>query len=402
MDLEKYIDFEVEQLVDDAQFRAWVVNGEHAGAWEKLLDDPRFAGKAAEAREMLLFMLKKDEDLLSEEEVKGMWENISRYDRERLRHLHRSRWRRAVAWAASLLLLLALGGIGYYYGIREPREFSFSQAVPDTMHTYARLILPDGEEVLLKRKNSRITLEKNFELILDNDTVIDLSRVVVTGRKNQMNEMVVPYGRSSELYLPDGTRVFLNAGTRFAFPTRFSGKQREVYLNGEAYFEVAKDKEHLFVVNAGEVSVKVLGTHFNVSAYEKDAEIETVLLEGEVTVSRNRDKGFVREKVVLKPYQKASFNRQKNTLKVSEEKDVEDCISWISGWLYFSQKSLPYVFNKVERYYNVRIILPEDFRASSLISGKLDIQGSLEDVMRALSDVGKFSYRIDDHTIYIE
>jgi ferric-dicitrate binding protein FerR (iron transport regulator) len=139
-----------------------------------------------------------------------------------------------------------------------------------------------------------------------------------------------------------------------------------------------------------------------VLAYEKDTEIETVLLEGKVTVYRNRDKGFSREKVVLKPYQKASFNRQKNTLEVSEEKDVEDCISWISGWLYFSQKSLPYVFSKVERYYNVRIVVPEDFRASSLISGKLDIKGSLEDVMRVLSDVGKFSYRIDDHTIYIE
>jgi ferric-dicitrate binding protein FerR (iron transport regulator) len=74
----------------------------------------------------------------------------------------------------------------------------------------------------------------------------------------------------------------------------------------------------------------------------------------------------------------------------------------VSGWLYFSQKSLPYVFGKVERYYNVKIVLPKDFRASTMISGKLDIKGSLDDVMKALSDVGKFSYRIDDHTIFIE
>src|SRR5690606_14480825 len=95
-----------------------------------------------------------------------------------------------------------------------------------------------------------------------------------------MNEVIIPYGKKSELLLADGTKVWLNAGSRLAFPSRFTRNTREVFLEGEACFQVAKNEEQLFIVKAGNLDVKVLGTHFNVSAYPADATIETVLLEG--------------------------------------------------------------------------------------------------------------------------
>jgi ferric-dicitrate binding protein FerR (iron transport regulator) len=248
-----------------------------------------------------------------------------------------------------------------------------------------------------------ISLNKDYKLVINNDSVIDLSKLKVrSGKRAQMNELVIPFGEKSVLYLADGTKVWLNAGTRFAFPSRFTGENREVFLQGEAYFEVAKNKKQPFIVSAGQINIKVLGTHFNISAYANDASIETILLEGSVAVRKQTSFGLSWNEVVLKPYQKASFDMQNNEVTVSYEPGADQYITWTEGWLQFSQESLQVVFAKLERYYNVDIKIPANFNYSQLISGKLDLKKSLEEVMNALDDVAKIEYRMNGDTIYIE
>jgi len=399
---QKYLDYSIEELVDDRRFAAWAERGEHASEWEDLIrDNPSFGEKAEQAREILLLLREPDPVHMDEAEKQALWEKIERYHAAE-RGKKRTMVRKVLPWAASLLLMLALGGGMYYHFQKRSSEYSFSSLTAGEHGDYARLILADGEKINIKRTKSSLFLDKDLRLVINNDSIIDLSKRGVTDRREvKMNEMIVPYGKRSEIILPDSTRVILNAGSRLAFPSRFDRKKREVFLEGEAYFEVTRNDKHPFVVNAGRVSIRVLGTHFNVSAYTTDPRIETVLLEGKVSVYEKSVIGRPRNEVVLQPFQKASYDRQHNIIRVSDEKNAEQYISWTEGWLDFTKKSLPEVFKKVERFYNVRVILPDTFVSKTLITGKLDINESLDDVMKALADVGKFSYRIEGDSIYI-
>ena len=150
------------------------------------------------------------------------------------------------------------------------------------------------------------------------------------------------------------------------------------------------------------MNIKVLGTHFDVSAYATEENIKTVLLEGSVAISQPTMFGLKKDEVVLKPYQKADFDKEKNIIEVSDEPNADLSIAWTKGWLQFSKECLPSVLRKLERYYNVDIRMPQNFPSSELITGKLDLKDSIEDVLTALADVAKIEYRINKNTIYID
>ena len=173
-------------------------------------------------------------------------------------------------------------------------------------------------------------------------------------------------------------------------------------MEGEAYFEVVRNENQPFIVNASGLSIKVLGTRFDVSVYPTDCHIETVLLAGSVSIRKPGTLEIGRSETVLKTNQKASFNKKSGDLKVSEVTDAEFCIAWTEGWFRFSKERLKKVCTKLERYYNVKIKIAADFSSTELITGKLDLKDSLTDVLKALSDVANIQYRIDGDTIYIE
>jgi ferric-dicitrate binding protein FerR (iron transport regulator) len=217
-----------------------------------------------------------------------------------------------------------------------------------------------------------------------------------------MNEVVIPFGNKSQLILPDGTKVWLNAGSRMAFPNKFSGKKREVFLEGEAYFEVTHNANLPFFVNTKDISIKVLGTKFNVSAYKTDKVAETVLLEGKVAVKELSSMGFMMKETMLAPNQKASFNKENKTISVQNERDADFAIAWTEGWFKFSQQNLNTVLNKLQRYYNVQFEYDPNFSTADMITGKLDLKESIEQTMVALGDVANIQYRINGDKIQIE
>ncbi len=399
----RYLKYSIEELADDKRFFAWILNGEKDQEWKIFIEkNPEFRIKVKRAREIVL-SLRDTSNILDEREVLKMWQNIERFDHSHKRKTQTLKIRRSLYWAASFFLILCIGALSYvYFGARDSGyQFTYSDII--NHNNEARLVLSNGEQIALKTNNSKILLKNDNKLVINNDSVIDLSKLEVrSGKRVQMNELVIPFGEKSVLYLSDGTKVWLNAGTRFAFPSRFTGENREVFLQGEAYFEVAKNKKQPFIVSAGQINIKVLGTHFNVSAYANDASIETILLEGSVAVRRQTSLGLRWNEVVLKPYQKASFDMQNNEVKVSYEPGADQYITWTEGWLQFSQESLQVVFAKLERYYNVDIKIPGNFNYTQLISGKLDLKKSLGEVMNALDDVAKFEYRMNGDTIYIE
>ncbi|MCD6598243.1 MAG: FecR domain-containing protein [Bacteroidales bacterium] len=399
----RFIKYSIEELVDDKQFIEWILKGNKDLEWMLFIEEnPEFRIKADRAREMIL-LLHYTNDVLDEEDVLEMWQNIDHFDQLQKQKVRTFKIRKSIYWAASFFLILSFGALSYIYLGGKGSKYQFVSSEIKNQSDEARLVLSNGEEIALRTKNSKISLNSNYELMINNDSIIDLSKLESESAKRaKMNEIVIPYGKRSVLYLADGTKVFLNSGTHLAFPSRFTGEKREVFLEGEAYFEVAKNKIQPFVVNTGELNIKVLGTHFNVSAYVNESSIETILLEGSVAVSKQTAFGLKWKEVILKPYQKASFDKKKNEVTVSEEPGADMYITWTKGWLQFSQESLQFIFLKLERYYNVEIKTSEKFYPSQLISGKLDLKESLDEVMKALADVAKIDYRIRGNAIYIE
>ena len=202
-------------------------------------------------------------------------------------------------------------------------------------------------------------------------------------QQEALNQLIIPYGKNSEILLADGTKVYLNAGTRLVYPEQFTGSKRQVFLSGEAFFEVSHDPEHPFIVKTSDLSVEVLGTHFNVSAYPSDNIIETVLTEGKVVLQKNKS-GLFEKKTELVPNQLASFDKRtsESTLRFV---DVENYVSWKDQILKFESSDLFHVLSKVERYYNIRFSYSDLPLKDILISGKLELQESQDELIARIS-----------------
>jgi ferric-dicitrate binding protein FerR (iron transport regulator) len=185
--------------------------------------------------------------------------------------------------------------------------------------------------------------------------------------------------------LGDSTVVTLNAGSRLIFPSFFTGKTREVTLLGEAFFIVTKNREMPFVVKAGSLDIKVLGTEFNISAYPEENIIQTVLKEGSVSVRKNTA-GIFEKELYLKPSQMAVYDKNAGETEISEV-DVEEYTIWTQGILRFDQMDLSRIIKRMERYYNLRIDYENPLDGTIKISGKLDLARDKDEVFEYLAKV---------------
>ncbi|WP_321346151.1 FecR domain-containing protein [uncultured Draconibacterium sp.] len=399
----KYLHYTLEELLDDKQFVAWVLKGQKDKEWSSFIDHhTKIQGRAKKARE-IISLLKDTYEILDEEDVLQMWHNIDQFNKSYKNKVRTLKLRRSFSVAASILIIVSIGILGYSYLNNKNAGYQFTSSNIADNKEDARLVLSDGEQIALKKEKSTIALNNDEELVIDNENTIDLSdKATDNTSKVQMNEVIVPYGKRSELMLADGTQVWLNAGSRLAFPTKFTNETREVYLQGEACFKVTKNEHQPFIVNANELGVKVLGTHFNVAAYPDDETIETVLVEGSVALTKKKSFGLVSKSIVLQPNQKATFDKDEKEIIVRDEPDADVYLAWTEGWFEFKKQSLEKVFTKLERYYDIHISVPEEFPSEEIITGKLDLKDSLAVVMEALSDVAKLDYTIVNNQVTIE
>ncbi|MBN1821811.1 MAG: FecR domain-containing protein [Prolixibacteraceae bacterium] len=398
---EKYLKYSVEDFTQDLEFIKWVKRGKNKYEWESLLhDNPDLASKIEIAKKIVK-SLQSSDLYIKEEEVNSVWRKIEEFyisQNRRNKGLHIRKM--VLRYAAVFIFLLTFGSIAsYFYFKRDYNVFpqmEFSSSFSDD----AKLILPGGEEILLKEKQSDLEFDASGKQVtIDKDSVIDYQ---VKSTKDEMAQVIIPYGKRSDILLSDGTKVWLNAGSKLAFPSEFTKKTREVYLEGEAYFEVAHRKEQPFIVNVNELNIKVLGTRFDISAYASDNDIYTILLEGSVSISKPSNFGIVKNEILLKPNQKASFNKQTKEVLLSNESESDYYTAWTEGWFQFRQENLTAVLIKLERYYNVKFVLNPAFYPSELISGKLDLKESLQEVLAALSDVAPIDFRINDGIVNID
>lgn len=204
------------------------------------------------------------------------------------------------------------------------------------------------------------------------------------------NTAETPLGMRSSLTLPDGTKVWLNAGSKISYPVLFSNDRRAVTLSGEAYFEVKKDKEWPFVVNAKSMSIVVTGTSFNCNAYPENDQIQTVLVEGEVTLVNQS----ATELALMSPGELATFDNNKQSITKTRT-DLQKYIAWKSGKLMFRDDKMNKVVEKLERWYNVEFEIADKEIADYIYTATF-IDESLDQVLKMLSLSAPIRFEISD------
>lgn len=284
-------------------------------------------------------------------------------------------------YAAVALIFFSIGALLFYKQNQiNPAFYSFNseEQIPNDQ---VRLIRPDGENIILKEKRAVLKYQKTGELVINKDT-LQPSKVNYKGEE-PLNQLIIPYGKTSEIILPDGTNVFLNAGSRLVYPEHFKKKFREVFLYGEAYFKVKHDTKHPFVVQVNDLRINDLGTSFNVSAYPSDSRIETVLTEGKLSINQN-NVGLFDQATELIPGQLASFNRQTNQT-IIKTVDVDNYTLWTQGMIKFESADLNRIVKKLERFYNISFQFDDPKLGELKISGKLELKEDLNEVIERIA-----------------
>jgi len=200
----------------------------------------------------------------------------------------------------------------------------------------------------------------------------------------QYTETIAPRGQKSQIVLADGTKVWLNSDTKIKYPGIFSKNQRDVYVDGEAFFEVSKNEQQPFVVHASELNVKVLGTKFNVKAYSDENQIETSLFEGKINVEigNSRRPGFIEKEV--RPGQSFVYSKTKHQL-VANRFPKDEIIGWKKNQLIFKDDTFSNLVRKIERWYDVEVVYDEKQFNDRRLTVELYEEERLERLMEIIS-----------------
>mgnify|MGYP000170709962 CR=1 FL=1 len=297
--------------------------------------------------------------------------------------------------AASLTLLISLGiGFTYYNGnlLDESNLVSDTESIAIQLEDGNTQIINENRTSQLIDKNGNVLGQQSGNQLVYNSDV-----------KNDVlvyNTLTVPYGKQFELQLSDGTNVHLNAGTSLKYPVKFvKGKNREVFLNGEAFFNVAKEVNHPFIVSANEIDVRVLGTQFNISSYPEDNHISTVLIEGAVNIYKSGEHFNQEAGTNLQPGFKATWKKGVKQITV-EETDTKMYTAWIDGKIIFRRAPFENILKKLERHYNVVIVNNNDSLNKVKFGASFDTE-TIERVFEILNENYNIDYRIEDNKIII-
>lgn len=207
---------------------------------------------------------------------------------------------------------------------------------------------------------------------------------------HQLHTVIVPPGQRINLILADNSSIWLNANTTFSYPTLFSKKQREVFLDGEAYFEVSANKKSPFIVNTSQGGIKVTGTKFNVAAYSKYNKFETSLFEGNVAVylKNNED-----QTINIRPTQKTIF--REGRLEVSSIEDYDEFL-WRKGLIAFNNKQLEEILSVLGQYFDTKIEIDTNCLPDNTYTGKFRQSDGIDYALRVLQSSIHFTYERDN------
>nr|WP_299388057.1 FecR family protein [Allomuricauda sp.] len=304
-------------------------------------------------------------------------------------------------YAAVFVALISLGSF-LFYSVNGTTSQSVVevQQQDQTSENHVVITLSDGTKHILGQDKDNPLLDKNGNAIAQKqDQGLDFSATNEQADAPLVfSEIYVPYGQTFHITLSDGTKVWLNAGTSLRFPQRLnaSTQNRVVYLDGEAFFDVAKDKDRPFIVNAENLDIEVLGTQFNVSAYKSDGEIATTLVEGSVSVHENSNPDT---KMYLSPSYQASFIKESGAM-TKNKVDTDLYTGWMQNKLIIDNLTFQQILDKLERSHNVSIVNHASHLNNEIFKGEF-VNESIEGILATIASSTPFNYTIENNVITI-
>jgi ferric-dicitrate binding protein FerR (iron transport regulator) len=375
MTFENYLFFNTEEFVLDAAFISWVLNPQNESNlfWSEFIaKHPEKRTQVEEASYIIKALQPVEEDIPA-----GRLDDILHRIQPKAPDQRRRILFNVLKYAAIITGVIGITGLLYLKN-QKSDTFPLAKLNPEVIGQ-GKIILADGTSIGFDTKETVISQTASGNLLINSDT-IPVSAMKLPVKQAALNQVIIPYGTRSQVTLPDGTHIWLNSGSQLSYPTEFSGNSREVYLSGEAIFDVTHDTEKPFFVITKDVKIKVLGTRFNVSAYDNEPNVQTVLLEGKVTIGKN---AFLAKTMQMEPGERVVYN-QKSEDFTKDKVDVNYYTSWLYGYLIFENEPTPEVFRKLERYYNQSIVV-EAGLDSITFSGKLDLKEDIRDVLESIT-----------------
>ncbi|MCC8173546.1 MAG: DUF4974 domain-containing protein, partial [Odoribacter sp.] len=305
-----------------------------------------------------------------------------------------NRWKMVLTSCAAIVVLALSVSLFLYFYIQKNEDLQEMLASnPDI--TPVKIVL-DNEETI-------------FPQVFDKDTVIAIAggNLVLNGSQHLIyekqenetaelvyNTVIVPKREDYHFILSDETEVWLNSDSKLRFPVNFQGEERKVFLEGEAYFNVATDKAKPFRVELEKGVIEVLGTSFNIHSYADRKESTTTLVSGKIKFIRSADD----KEWILNPGKQLTLKEEKVNI---EEVNVEEVVAWKKGRFVFNNKSLEDIFYQLEKWFKIEAEFTEDCLKSYCITGVVNRHDMLEENLKTFKEITPFDYKIEKNKIVI-
>lgn len=384
METEKYYNYKTEDFILDKEFLDWVLNPDKEMDlyWESYIrEHPEKKEQIADAI-LIIKSLQPVEPAIPQQKPINI-----------LIERNKTRFLNFAKYAAGFALLITTGSL-IWFSVQTKKDFPI--IAENNLSQKGKVILSNGVTREFNTAQTIIKQTDSKDLTINNDTI------KITGNKealteSAMNQIIIPYGKQSEVTLSDGTHIWLNSGSQLSYPSEFKKESREVYLVGEAFFDVKSNAAQPFYVITREFKIKVIGTRFNVCAYDNDRMIQTVLQRGKISAGKNT---LFAATVDLLPGERIVYDKESH--EISKDKvNVEFFTSWINGYLYFENQPISEIFKKLERQYNQKI-KAETGLENITFSGKLDLKNKLLDVLENISFASSLRVTEENETLIIK
>lgn len=373
--------------------------------WLDECEENRQTYKRIVRGEVLAHRLKTEDEINKTTDFRRISRELRKYIVRRHRLLL---WRRG-GW--SVAAAVVVGIFAYFLMTSSPVE----KEVNTSFQTISIAAVPkaDLKTVLVTADGNHVDLGKQFpdSLIAGRDLFMDEQKHLVgetkdllEGRevKEEWNKVITSIGGEYFIVLDDGTRVWMNANTMLEFPVRFVEDERVVKLQGEAYFEVAHDAQKPFIVETAGTRTRVLGTIFNIKAYDDEVKEQTTLLEGkvEVLLGNGAIHGEMPVAATLRPGMQAQWQKGSEALTV-QQVDTEEVVAWRRGMFIFNDESISAVFRTLSRWYGVEFVTDIMDKETYTFNGSISKDDKLEATLEVLALAGGLKFKIEGNKIYI-
>lgn len=323
---------------------------------------------------------------LTEDDLQKAFTVMESNMRDLTRVPHRINW---ISIAAAILIFISFG-IYYWSNIYQPAPESISLSKQYDISpggNIATLTLADGRKIsLTDAENGELAEQSGIQVTKTADGQL---LYTVTGLENSSHSLLyntieTPPGGQYQINLPDGSRVWLNSSSSLHYPVRFTGKERKVEITGEAYFEVAHNKDMPFKVVSDGQTVEVLGTHFNIMAYPDESSTKTTLLEGSVRVTKEN------KSTVISPGQQARLKDGNiNVIAV----DTKEVTAWKDGYFIFKSEDIQSIMRQISRWYNAEVEYQGDI-SGKVFGGRISRSRNVSEVLKILELTGSIHFKV--------